>query len=168
MTELPVVRIEHLSITQRKAFMLADNKLAEAASWDETLLELSAIDLDFDIEATGFAMAEIDLLIEGLEVVSNDTADELPQAWDTASKVSELSDYSVCTTWGVIGITTDERQIYLLHVARERLEYPPPHAPGQRTGGIIWGGDDPDRRHSIRGATFPGIQCRTLLQGSSG
>jgi hypothetical protein len=50
--------------------------------------------------------------------------DKAIQAWDTASKVSELSDYSVCTTWGVIGITTDERRVYLLHVARERLEYP--------------------------------------------
>jgi predicted phage terminase large subunit-like protein len=41
------------------------------------------------------------------------------QSWDTANKVSELSDYSVCTTWGVKG-----SRIYLLHVMRRRMEYP--------------------------------------------
>jgi len=41
------------------------------------------------------------------------------QSWDTANKPTELSDYSVCTTWGV-----KERHLYLLHVFRERLSYP--------------------------------------------
>jgi predicted phage terminase large subunit-like protein len=41
------------------------------------------------------------------------------QSWDTANKATELSDYSVCTTWGFKGGT-----IYLLHVFRERLDYP--------------------------------------------
>ncbi|MCY7280835.1 MAG: phage terminase large subunit [Sphingomonas bacterium] len=41
------------------------------------------------------------------------------QSWDTASKVSEVSDYSVCTTWGIKG-----KQMYLLHVLRKRLDYP--------------------------------------------
>ena len=41
------------------------------------------------------------------------------QSWDTANKASELSDYSVCTTWGV-----KEKHIYLLHVFRKRLDYP--------------------------------------------
>jgi predicted phage terminase large subunit-like protein len=41
------------------------------------------------------------------------------QSWDTANKATELSDFSVCTTWGVI-----EKQVYLLHVLRKRLNYP--------------------------------------------
>src|SRR5581483_2730328 len=41
------------------------------------------------------------------------------QSWDTANKPSELSDYSVCTTWGV-----NDRHLYLLSVLRERLDYP--------------------------------------------
>ena len=45
--------------------------------------------------------------------------DTIFQSWDTASKASQLSDYSVCTTWGRKG-----RQLYLLHVLRKRLEYP--------------------------------------------
>lgn len=42
------------------------------------------------------------------------------QSWDCASKAKELSNFSVCTTWGV----TSSRDIYLLHVYRARLEYP--------------------------------------------
>jgi predicted phage terminase large subunit-like protein len=41
------------------------------------------------------------------------------QSWDTANKPTELSDYSVCTTWGV-----KDKNIYLLHVFRRRLDYP--------------------------------------------
>jgi predicted phage terminase large subunit-like protein len=41
------------------------------------------------------------------------------QSWDTANKASELSDYSVCTTWGV-----KDKKAYLLHVLRKRLDYP--------------------------------------------
>lgn len=41
------------------------------------------------------------------------------QSWDTAQKVSELSDYSVCTTWGI-----KDKKAYLLDVMREKLEYP--------------------------------------------
>ena len=44
----------------------------------------------------------------------------ITQSWDCASKANELADYSVCTTWGV----TSTGQIHLLHVFRERLEYP--------------------------------------------
>lgn len=41
------------------------------------------------------------------------------QSWDTANKATELSDYSVCTTWGI-----KERRLYLLDVLRQRLDYP--------------------------------------------
>lgn len=41
------------------------------------------------------------------------------QSWDTANKSTELSDYSVCTTWGRLG-----KRLFLLHVFRQRLDYP--------------------------------------------
>jgi len=70
MTEVPCVRLSHMSPAQKRAYVLADNKLALNAGWDEDLLagELEAlldIDLDFSIEATGFSISEVDLLIEG-------------------------------------------------------------------------------------------------------
>lgn len=48
-----------------------------------------------------------------------DRFDMIVQSWDTASKATELSDYSVCTTWGIKG-----RQLYLLDVFRRKLEFP--------------------------------------------
>ena len=45
--------------------------------------------------------------------------DRIVQSWDTANKATDLSDYSVCTTWGIKG-----KNLYLLSVLRKRLEYP--------------------------------------------
>ncbi len=45
--------------------------------------------------------------------------DQIIQSWDTASKSGELNDYSVCTTW-----LKRDNQYYLLHILRERLEFP--------------------------------------------
>jgi predicted phage terminase large subunit-like protein len=45
--------------------------------------------------------------------------DRIVQSWDTANKATELSDFSVCTTWGVTG-----KDLFLLGVFRRRLEYP--------------------------------------------
>jgi predicted phage terminase large subunit-like protein len=45
--------------------------------------------------------------------------DQIVQSWDTANKASELSDFSVCTSWGITG-----KSLYLLHVLRKRMEYP--------------------------------------------
>ena len=70
---VPVIRLENLTDTQAKAYMLADNKLTDRSSWDDrkvaiVLKELSEIALDFEIEATGFEAPEIDLHIQSLEL----------------------------------------------------------------------------------------------------
>jgi hypothetical protein len=60
--EVPTVRLEHLSETQKKAFIIADNKIAMNAEWDEELLALELKDLDdvmFDLNLTGFDAAQI-------------------------------------------------------------------------------------------------------------
>lgn len=69
MENVPCLRIEHMSEAEKRAYVLADNKLALNAGWDEDLLaaELGALlespDLDFDIGLTGFAIAEIDQIL---------------------------------------------------------------------------------------------------------
>ncbi|MCC0056660.1 MAG: ParB N-terminal domain-containing protein [Rhodobiaceae bacterium] len=73
MKEVPCVRLESLNEEQKRAYVLADNKLALNAGWDEELLaeELKAlidIDLGFDIGITGFSLPEIDGLIEAFHV----------------------------------------------------------------------------------------------------
>ena len=66
---VPAIRITHLSPAEKRALMLADNKIALNAGWDLELLaaelaDLSAMALDFDLEVTGFEVAEIDLILE--------------------------------------------------------------------------------------------------------
>lgn len=75
--EVPVIRLEHLSEAQARAFMIADNRLTEIGSWDDRLLgeqlnELASLDLDFSLEVTGFEMAEIDLRIESVNSQSEE------------------------------------------------------------------------------------------------
>ena len=71
MATVPCIRIETMTPAEKRAYVLADNKLALNAGWDEDLLaeELQALladDLGFDIGVTGFSIPEIDGLIEGL------------------------------------------------------------------------------------------------------
>lgn len=66
LTEVPVVRLEHLTDVQRRALTLADNRIAEAAGWDERLLseELARLaDEDFKLEILGFDDAELKNLL---------------------------------------------------------------------------------------------------------
>ncbi len=65
MTEVPCVFAEHLTDAQKKAYILADNRLALSAGWDEELLALEFAelkDLGFDLELTGFDEKEIEKL----------------------------------------------------------------------------------------------------------
>jgi DNA modification methylase len=98
--EVPVIRLEHLSEAQAQAFAIADNRLTEVSTWDDRLLAeiltgLAKLELDFDIEATGFSMTEIDLRIESLSGAaarSPDPDDHLPSAVNrpSATKAGDL------------------------------------------------------------------------------
>jgi hypothetical protein len=73
MTHVPLIRFDHLSEAQKRAYVIADNKIAEQAGWDREILALELgelIDLlpteDLDVSLTGFEAAEIDLLMADL------------------------------------------------------------------------------------------------------
>jgi hypothetical protein len=98
--ELPTVSVEHLTEHQIKAFRIADNKLAMNSQWDEKLLGeqlkfLSEVELEFDLETVGFETGEIDVMIEGLAPVVEDThddpADSVPDI-NTAVPVTRAGD----------------------------------------------------------------------------
>jgi ParB/Sulfiredoxin domain len=72
LASVPTIQLEHLSPKQVRAYIIADNRLAELAGWDNQILAtelkvLGTLDLDFDLDITGFEIAEIDMLIGGLE-----------------------------------------------------------------------------------------------------
>lgn len=65
--QVPVLRVAHLSAAERKAYAIADNRLAELAGWDgETLaIELQELrEVDFDIGAIGFELGDVDIVPE--------------------------------------------------------------------------------------------------------
>lgn len=95
--QVPTIRLDHLSEEQLRAYVIADNKLAEIAGWDREMLAielqyLSEINLDFDVEITGFETAEIDLMIEGLETAETDEADQIPEPKDDRPAVTRIGD----------------------------------------------------------------------------
>jgi hypothetical protein len=83
---VPVISLEHLTTAQARAYMFADNKLNDRSSWDDASLalqlkELSELIVDFEFEAIGFELPEIDFRIQSLappDVV--DRADEFTAA----------------------------------------------------------------------------------------
>ncbi len=83
---VPTLKLSHLSAEERRAYVLADNKLALNAGWDSEILaiELQAlIDLEFDVTLTGFSLAEIDITLDQAREASAATidspADRIPE-----------------------------------------------------------------------------------------
>ena len=92
LTEVPVIVLDHLSETQRRALVLADNRLALNAGWDEEMLrvELESIREDgFELDVVGFTDDELaDLLREPEQVVAGQTdEDSVPETPETAVTV---------------------------------------------------------------------------------
>jgi DNA modification methylase len=92
MTEVPVIVLDHLTESQRRALVLADNRLALNAGWDEEMLrvEMAALDDDgFNLEVVGFTDEEIaDLLRDPEEVHAGNTDDDaVPETPETAITV---------------------------------------------------------------------------------
>ena len=88
---VPCVRLSHMSPAQKKAFILADNRLALNSGWDEDLLslelkDLASLDKHFDLGVIGFTVAEIDGLLEGMAVEEpgNPKDDRLPEMAEIA------------------------------------------------------------------------------------
>ena len=68
LAEVPTIRLQNLSADQVRAYVIADNRLAEKAGWDKSILaielqNLLTIDSDFDVTITGFEIPEIDLIL---------------------------------------------------------------------------------------------------------
>jgi len=85
-TDVPSIRLTHLTDAQKKAYVIADNKLALNAGWDDEMLAVELTDLKdmgFDLDLTGFSTDEIEALLaptgtEGL--TDEDAVPEVPEA----------------------------------------------------------------------------------------
>ncbi len=114
---VPTLKLSHLTETERRAYVLADNKLALNAGWDTQMLatELQGlVDLDFDVTLTGFSLAEVDLTLDaardGDPNAPSGPEDDIPAMATTA--VSRAGDL-----WGL------GRHRLLCGDARESADY---------------------------------------------
>ena len=130
---VPIIRLEHLTDAERRAYILADNRLAEKAGWDREILaielqNLMADDLEFDVAITGFEMPEIDVLISELEPEpkKTDPVDRVPPLEDTA--VTRLGDiWQIGSHRLICGDSTDaETYTRLLDGERAQMVFTDP------------------------------------------
>jgi DNA modification methylase len=95
MEQVPTVRLDSLTETQRRAYVIADNRLAEKAGWDKSILSIElqhliAIDETFDVTITGFEIPEIDLILQ--EACGKQDEDVVPDIDETAPVITQSGD----------------------------------------------------------------------------
>lgn len=93
--EVPVLHLDHMSEAEKRAYIIADNKLAENAGWDNDLLAIELqglldLDIAFDIELTGFAMGEIDVLLADDKPVAPDVVPPPDRDIPAVSRAGDL------------------------------------------------------------------------------
>lgn len=94
---VPTLRLSRLTQAERRAYILADNKLALNAGWDREILALELqglIDLEFDVTVTGFSLAEVDLVLDEVSESDPGAADAPEDAVPAlgGTPVSQLGD----------------------------------------------------------------------------
>ena len=94
MKEVPIIRLENLTEAKKKAYILADNKLAEKAGWDKEIIQIELqnllnINVDFDLTQTGFETPEIDLLLNAAIIPANAPSDAVPDAAIVPARVQK-------------------------------------------------------------------------------
>lgn len=95
MSEVPTVTITGLSAGEKRAILIADNRLPERAVWDFDILRRhfkDLIEIDFDVEFTGFTTGEIDLVLDGQQPGALDSSDGLSGLLLDGPAVSKLGD----------------------------------------------------------------------------
>ena len=122
--EVPVIELGHLSRSQKRAYVIADNRLALDAGWDEELLSLELAELSesgYDLTMTGFSNEEIEQLLVGAEQAlqdespedGDDAADDVPKV--PANPVSRPGDvWQIGTHRVICGDATDPAVVRIL------------------------------------------------------
>lgn len=125
---VPTIRLGHLSESQKRGYIIADNKLAENAGWDRELLAaelryLSELDLDFDVSVVGFEAAEIDLLLQAPgQTEAEAEADQLPAIDVTQPSVSRRGDLWVLDRHRLLCADAREEQSFSRLLGRKKAQ----------------------------------------------
>lgn len=123
LTEVPVIYVDHLTEAQTRAFILADNRLAELASTSKEivaseLVEIGLLDPDFDLTTTGFDATYIDLAVDAATGRSDNREDAVPPLQPRA--VTRLGDLWLLGDHKLYCGDATQRSSYLSLMSRER------------------------------------------------
>jgi DNA modification methylase len=95
---VPTIRLSHLSETEKRAYVLTDNRLAEKAGWDREILAIELqglVDLEFDVEITGFSTADIDIVLDDAAEATGKPSgpeDDVPDLPADGAAISRVGD----------------------------------------------------------------------------
>lgn len=137
--DVPTITLDHLSDAERRAYILADNRLALNAGWDDAILatELQRLDGEIDLALLGFDSDELDALLEKLEAEPEKPADEIPD--EEAIEVSKLGDVWLLGAHRVMcGDATNEADVAALMNSEVALliHADPPYGMGKENDGV--------------------------------
>jgi ParB-like chromosome segregation protein Spo0J len=83
LTAVPALRLSHLTDVERRAYVLADNRLAELAGWNTEILAIELeglLDLNFEVELTGFDIGDVDVILDHVDDDrTGDADDQIPE-----------------------------------------------------------------------------------------
>jgi DNA modification methylase len=131
LTEVPCIRLAHLTDAQKRAYVIADNKLALNAGWDEAMLKLELADLkalDFDLDLTGFNTDEIDALLAEPGTEGLTDPDDTPEP--PVEPVTRLGDVWVCGQHRVMcgsATSVDDVQRLMAGASPDLIHTDPPY-----------------------------------------
>jgi ParB-like chromosome segregation protein Spo0J len=174
MEQVPTIRLDQMSEAQKRAYVLADNKLAENAGWDRELLALelqylAELELDFDVTVTGFETAEIDLLIGELELGRTvDRADEVPPVDALTGAVSRLGDLWLLGKHRLLcaDATKTESFARLLEDAKAQMIFTDPPYNVRIDGNVCGSGAIQHREFAMASGEMSQAEFTTFLKSS--
>ena len=143
LTEVPVIRRGDMTEVMLRAYCIADNKLAERASWDTALLKLEfeeilRLDSDFDLTVTGIELGELDVI---LDQGSDPAADAIPEVDPKAPPVTQPGDLWLLGRHRLVCADARRAESYAVLMDRKRAQMvftdPPYNVPiDGHTGGL--------------------------------
>jgi DNA modification methylase len=121
--EVPTICLGHLGEHARTAYMVADNRMTDLSDWTDDNLaaimaELADADLSFDLDATGFSIAEIDLMFK-VDDAAEDKDDALPEP---GVAVARIGDLFILGGHRILCASALEPESYRLLIGRERAD----------------------------------------------
>ncbi len=124
--EVPVIVLDHLSQTERRAYLIADNQLALNAGWDTAVLqqEIAALSLaDFELDVLGFDLDELNSILDGDFGAEGQEEEEADESFDRGQPLAIILEPQEMRLWrqvkDLLGVARDKAA--LLRLTQDRL-----------------------------------------------